>query len=526
MACLQEEVNRLKGQVNRLEKLLEEASQAKSHGDTLIEELSIKEDVIRQLSNELQNLSQRLTPSDSEARKEERRASLCTENAKLLTHVQEKSNLIGQLTAEREQVQFKLNDVTNQLQTKTQELQEVEANSVDIENKLTLTAQHLTAKTEEAFIAIQANKQTLAELDTQQANTAAMFDRLKQTETQFEAFQRQHASCLRDLWYLSQANPCPIDPSFTPTLQQVKNAIIKRIQTSSPGKFVPSSPNASPSRASDALLSLSLTPTAFPSPPGNTSLVTDDVRSLEERVRTIQIWFSSARYTTKPTCLAWKQHLSTLEATIYARLAELDKLLVSGDCKQAGKLLKSLRNSISVLNNSSSKVGRLEHECWDLENYRVLLEYIESLKRSPCISVSGNRSVRPYIPCRIEEPLIETREGEGIERRLFETHKDLFPDFREEIEALMRKEKALQQRADELTHTIKAIKPVRKGVTFRGVLINFHLSLSLFFLLVVAYLLIGQFPSSLPIIRHKLVYGTVFSFSKYFIDTSDYTPIV
>ena len=522
---LQTEVSRLKELVSRLQQQLEELSQVKSHGDTLIAELSTKDDVIRQLSGELQNLSQKPNPNDTRVfALEERRSSLCAENAKLLTCVGAKSNLIEQLTTDRDQVQYKLDDVTKQLQLKTQELEGLEANRVEIENKLNITAQELTAKEEETRVAILEKQHTLTELNTQRTNAAIVVDRLKQTEIEFEAFQREHASCLRDIWYLSQTNPCPMDPSFTPTLQQVKHAVIQRIRTGSPSKHLPQSLNVSPSRDSNTSTSLSLTPTAFSSPLSKS--VSRDI-SLEEKVRAIQIWFSSARYTTKPTCLAWKQHLCTLEATIYSRMGELDKLLVNGDFKQAGKLLKSLRNSISVLGNSSHRVGGLDHECSDIENYRVLLEYIDCIKRSPCVSVAGNRSVKLDTPCRNrnEEPLIEDREKERIEHRLFETNRNLFPAFKDDIASLIQKEKTLRKRADELTNTIKAIKPVKKGVTFRGLLINFHLSLSLFFLLVIAYLLIGQLPSSLPIIRHKLLFGPAFSFSKYFIGSSNFTPI-
>ena len=522
-------MTRLRDEISRLQQQLEELLQTKSHGDTLIAELSTKDDIIKQLSDELHNLSQKPNPNEPETARistlEERRSSLCAENAKLLACIQEKSNLINQLTAERDQFQYMLNDVTKQLDAKTQELEALEANRVDIEDKLNITAQQLTNQNEETRVAILAQEQTLAELTAQQANATMVVDRLRQAETEFESFRSEHASCLRDLWCLSQSNSGRVDPTFTPTAQQVKQAIIHRIQTGSPGKYTPHSPTVSPSRDSNALASLSLTPTAFPSPPNNPVSPTHSLSSLEEKVRAIQIWFSSARYTTKPTCLAWKQHLNQLEAAISSRVTEIDKLLVSGDCKQAGRLLKSLRNSVSVLSNSSLKVGGFEHECWDLDNYRVLLEYIECLKRSPCVSLGGNRSVRRDTPCRIEDPLIEGGEREQIERRLFETQKDIFPNFQKEIEALKRKEKSLQKRADEMTKTVKAINPVRKGVTFRGVLINFHLSLSLFFLLVVAYLLIGQLPSSLPIIRHKLLFGPAFSFSKYFIDTSEYTPI-
>ncbi|KAI6661965.1 hypothetical protein LOD99_9733 [Oopsacas minuta] len=514
---LQDEVNKLREQINKLQQQLQDLSHVKSHGDTLIAEISTKDGVIKQLSGELDELSQKLTLNDSEG----------TENAKLITSIHTKTNQIQQLITDKQNLQNKLTEITNQLQIQMKELQRIEAENIDIKNQLIETRELLKVKTDEAQTAVQSHQQILAEINTQQDDTARLTEQLQLTSNQLELFQQEHYACLKDLWHMTQGSP--MDPSFRPTYQQVKNAITQRIQSPNIANFntsqsLPCSPTRLSNSAQNNSTLSSLTPTGYSTEKNlmltpTKYLSNHDVKSLEERVRAILIWYSSARYTTKPTCQAWKQHVTGLEGKISNQLIELDQALVNKNYKQAGKLLKRLKNSISVLTYSSCRVGRLEQECWDLDNYGILQEYIDILKRTPrdnstqSLSLVDN-SIHRNTPYRNEEEIF------------IETHKNLFPDFSEEFNELKKREIALQFKADELSKTLKTIKPANNGVTFRGILVNFHLSLSFFFLLVLVYLLMGPFPESLPIIRHKLVFGPVFSFSKYFIDTSEFTPII
>ena len=522
VAQLRDELTQLKEQMNKLQQQIQNASHAKSHGDTLIAEISTKDGVIKQLSGELEDLSQRLALNDSES----------VENAKLHTSIQTKTSLIQQLMADKQQLENRLNEITNQLQIQASEMQNMEAKHIDLNDQLIQTSELLKAKTEEAYTTAQSHQQILAEYNTQQAYTARITDQLQQTNNELELFQQEHGTCLKELWLMSQDPPTQNDPSFKPTLQQVKDAITQRIHSASIAKYNTSltsqSLPSSPSRATqNAPPNLSITPTAF-SPDRSSMLIpaiqspcVTNAVSLDERVRAIQVWYSSARYTTKPTHQAWKQHATGLETKIRDQLIDLDRVLVKKDYKHAGKLLKVLNNSISVLTYSSCRVGRLEQECWDLNNYCTLLEYIDVLKRSP--RYSPTRSLNTYT----HSPRIVNHSNEGIfGNGVFGAQKNLFPDLREEFDELRQREKALQHRADTLAKSLNGIRPVTKGVTFRGILVNLHLTLTLFFLMVLVYLLLGPFPESLPIIRHKLVFGPAFSFSKYFIDTSDITPIV
>ena len=496
---LREEISLLKEQINKLQN----ASHAKSHGDTLIAEISTKDGVIKQLSGEL-DLSQRLALNDSEA----------VENAKLLTSIQTKTTIVQQLVAEKQQLEDRLNEITNRLQVQTTEMQKMEVKNVDLNEQLIQTCEILKAKTEEVHA------------------TAAVTDQLQQTNNELETFQQEYAACLKELWLISQDPPTSNGPSFQPTYQQVKDAITQRVHSPSIAKYNTSltsqSLPSSPTRAAQNNSSiLSITPTAF-SPdrssmliPHNQSPCVTNAVSLEERVRAIQLWYSSARYTTKPTLQAWKQHATGLETKIHDQLIELDRMLVKKDYKQAGKLLKVLKKSISVLTYSSCRIGRLEQECWDLNNYCTLLEYVDVLKRTPRDSPMRSLNTHRHTPCK------GNYSNEGIfGNGMFEAQRNLFPDLREEFDELIQREKALEYRADNLSKILNGIKPVTKGVTFRRILVNFHLTLSIFFLFVIVYLLLGPFPESLPVIRHKLVFGPAFSFSKYFIDTSDSSPIV
>lgn len=524
VTLLRDEMKQLREQINKLQQQLQNASHAKSHGDTLIAEVSTKDGVIKQLSGELEDLSQRLALSDSEA----------VENAKLLTSIQAKTTLIQQLMADKQQLENKLNEVTNQLQIQATEMQNMGARNVDLNDQLIQTGEVLKAKTEEVATTAQSHQQILAEYNTQQTSTARITDQLQQTSNELEIFQQEHTACLKELWLITQDTPTSNDPSFQPTFQQVRDAITQRTHPSSIAKHntsltshsLPSSPTRTPQNNP---VNVSITPTAF-SPdrssmliPANQSPCITNAVSIEERVRAIQVWYSSARYTTKPTYQAWKQHAMGLETKIHDQLIELERVLVNKDYKQAGKLLKMLKNSINVLMYSSCRVGRLEQECWDLNNYCTLLEYIDLLKRTPHDSPTRSLNSSRHR----HTPRGGNHSNEGIfGNGMFETQKNLFPDLREEFDGLRQREKALQLRADNLAKTLNGIKPVSKGVTFRGIVFNFHLTLSLFLLMVLVYLLLGPFPESLPIIRHKLISGPVFSFSRYFISNSDFTPIV
>ena len=518
VALLRDGIHQLKEQVNKLQQLLD----AKSHGDTLIAEISTKDGEIKQLSDELQDLSQKLSLNDSVA----------VENAKLLTSTQAKTTQIQQLMADKQQLENELNEVTNQLQTQVTEVHNMEVKNVDLNNQLIQTCEILKAKTEEVNATAQSHQQILAEYNTQQTDTARITDQLQHTNNELEIFQQEHGASLKELWLILQDPATTNDPFFQPTFQQVKDSITQRIHSPSIAKYNTSlasqSLPASPTRSTqNNSLSLSLTPTAF-SPdrssmlvPTNQSPCITNTVSLEERVRAIQVWYSSARYTTKPTYQAWKQHTTGLENKIRDQLIELDLVLINKNYKQAGKLLKMLKNSISALAYSSCRVGRLEQECWDLNNYHTLLEYIDVLRRSP--HDSPTRSL-PVMNNSRHRHTPSNHGNEGVfGNGMLEIQKNLFPDLREEFDELRQTERALRQQADNLTKSLNAIKPT-KGVTFRGILVNCHLTLSLFFMMVIVYLLLGPFPESLPIIRHKLVFGPAFSFSKYFIDTSGITP--
>ena len=515
---LQREVCKLREQVNRLQQQLGDTSQLKSHGDTLIAEISSKDDVIKQLSSELQDLSCKLALNESQATKltslEEKRVSLAAENVKLAAALLEKAQLIDKLKGEKECLENRLNQMIRQLEDKVHELRAINTDKLDLENQLSRNSQLP---------------------NTQGTGTAE--ELLNRTRNELESFHLKHVSCLRDLWNISQGTTTPRDPSFNPTYEQVREAISQRIQTGNIAKSnsymlshsLPTTANSSP----NATL-LSITPTAFShhSPENPPSLIsfrsspfTGDVVSLQERVREIQIWYLSAQYTTKPTCQAWKQHLSGLENKIGRQLADMNAALSRGETVQAAKLLKRLKNKIEVLSNCSVTVGKLEHECNDLDNYRVLLEYIDFLQRG----APHNRSTESLLSRNrqngVEDPLIALAEN-GNGRQLFKQDYDPYPDFRNEIDHLKQTEQILQKRADALTSTVKAINPVKSGVTFRGIVVNLHFTLLLFFLLAFAYILIGPFPQSLPIIRHKLFNGQTFSLMSYFYDPSDFKPSI